>query len=85
MISLGTKIQSQVQEGIDKGQREYYLREQLKAIQEELGEGDEQQAEVKELRERIEAAELPEHAREGRRARARRGSSGCPRPRPSTA
>ncbi len=62
VISLGTKIQSQVQEGIDKGQREYYLREQLKAIQEELGEGDEQQAEVKELRERIEAAELPEHA-----------------------
>ncbi len=62
VISLGTKIQSQVQEGIDKGQREYYLREQLKAIQEELGEGDEQQAEVNELRERIEAAELPEHA-----------------------
>jgi ATP-dependent Lon protease len=62
VISLGSKIQSQVQEGIDKGQREYYLREQLKAIQEELGEGDEQQAEVNELRERIEQAALPEHA-----------------------
>ena len=62
MISLGTRIQSQVQEGIDKGQREYYLREQLRAIQEELGEGDEQQAEINELRERIEAAELPEQA-----------------------
>jgi ATP-dependent Lon protease len=62
VIQIGTKIQSQVQEGIDKGQREYYLREQLKAIQEELGEGDEQAAEVNELRERIEQAELPEHA-----------------------
>ena len=63
MIPLGTKIQSQVQEGIDKGQREYYLREQLQAIQAELGEGDEQQAEVNELRERVEAADLPEQAR----------------------
>ena len=63
VIQLGSKIQSQVQSGIDKGQREYYLREQLKAIQQELGEGDEQQAEINELRERIEAANLPEHAR----------------------
>ena len=55
VIQLGTKIQSQVQSEIDKGQREYYLREQLKAIQDELGEGDEQQAEINELRERIEA------------------------------
>src|SRR5439155_22246923 len=43
VIQLGSKIQSQVQSEIDKGQREYYLREQLKAIQQELGEGDEQQ------------------------------------------
>src|SRR4051794_5639946 len=63
VVQLGTKIQSQVQSEIDKGQREYYLREQLKAIQQELGEGDEQQAEVNELRERIEAANLPEAAR----------------------
>ena len=63
VIQLGSKIQSQVQSEIDKGQREYYLREQLKAIQQELGEGDEQQAEVNELRERIEQANLPEHAR----------------------
>ena len=63
VIQLGSKIQSQVQSEIDKGQREYYLREQLKAIQQELGEGDEQQAEINELRERIEAASLPEHAR----------------------
>jgi ATP-dependent Lon protease len=63
VIQLGSKIQSQVQSGIEKGQREYYLREQLKAIQQELGEADEQQAEINELRERIEAAKLPEHAR----------------------
>jgi ATP-dependent Lon protease len=62
VIQLGSKIQSQVQSEIDKGQREYFLREQLKAIQQELGEGDEQQAEITELRERLEAAELPEHA-----------------------
>jgi ATP-dependent Lon protease len=63
VVRLGTKIQSQVESEIDKGQREYLLRQQMKAIQEELGEADEQQAELKELRERIESAELPEHAR----------------------
>ncbi len=63
VISLGTQIQSQVESEMQKGQREYYLREQLKAIQRELGEEDETQAEVNELRERIEAAGLPEHAR----------------------
>jgi ATP-dependent Lon protease len=63
VIQLGSKIQSQVQSEIEKGQREYYLREQLKAIQDELGEGDERQAEVNELRERIEEAGLPDHAR----------------------
>src|SRR5205085_10369010 len=54
--------QSQVQSELEKGQREYFLRQQLKAIQEELGEVDEQQAEIKELRERIEASDLPEEA-----------------------
>jgi ATP-dependent Lon protease len=63
LISIGSRIQSQVQSEMEKGQREYFLRQQLKAIQEELGEVDDQQAEVEELRERIEAAELPEHAR----------------------
>ena len=62
VIQLGSQIQSEVQESIDKGQREFFLREQLKAIQAELGEGDEQQAEIDELRERIEQAELPEYA-----------------------
>jgi ATP-dependent Lon protease len=62
VVQLGSKIQSQVESEIDKGQREYFLRQQLKAIQEELGEGDEQQAEINELRERIEGAGLPEEA-----------------------
>jgi ATP-dependent Lon protease len=62
VVQLGTQIQSQVESEIDKGQREFFLRQQLKAIQDELGEGDEQQAEVNELREKIEAAKLPEHA-----------------------
>jgi ATP-dependent Lon protease len=62
VVQLGSKIQSQVESEIDKGQREYFLRQQLKAIQEELGEGDEQQAEINELRERIEQAGLPEDA-----------------------
>jgi len=63
LISIGSKIQSQVASEIDRGQREFYLRQQLKAIQEELGEVDEAEAEAAELREQIEAAELPEHAR----------------------
>jgi ATP-dependent Lon protease len=62
VVRLGTKIQSQVESEIDKGQREYFLRQQLKAIQDELGEGDEQQAEISELRERVEKAKLPEEA-----------------------
>jgi ATP-dependent Lon protease len=62
VVQLGTQIQTQVQSEIDKGQREFFLRQQMKAIQDELGEGDEQQAEVNELREKIEEAKLPEHA-----------------------
>src|SRR6201992_785109 len=63
VVQLGTQIQSQVQSEVDKGQREFLLRQQLKAIQAELGEEDEVEAEVNELRERIEAAHLPEDAR----------------------
>ena len=62
VFELGTKIQSQVQEEMDKSQREYFLRQQLKAIQEELGETDEQQAEIAELRAQVEEASLPEEA-----------------------
>ena len=68
VLELGTKIQSQVQSEMEKGQREYFLRQQLKAIQEELGEGDEQQAEIAELRAQVEEAKLPEEAdRQARR------------------
>ena len=63
VVELGTKIQTQVQSELEKGQREYFLRQQLKAIQEELGEGDEQQAELAELREQIEAKNLPDDTR----------------------
>jgi ATP-dependent Lon protease len=62
VVQLGTQIQSQVQSEIDKNQREFFLRQQLKAIQDELGEEDEQLAELNEMREKIEAAELPDHA-----------------------
>ncbi|MBA2505111.1 MAG: endopeptidase La [Thermoleophilaceae bacterium] len=61
VISLGTKIQSQVHAEMDKSQREYFLRQQMKAIQEELGEVDEVAAEAADLREQIQAAGLPEH------------------------
>jgi ATP-dependent Lon protease len=63
VFELGTKIQSQVQSELEKGQREYFLRQQLKAIQEELGEGDPEQAEMTELRERVAEADLPEEVR----------------------
>src|SRR4051812_26683571 len=63
VVQLGSKIQSQVESEIDKGQREYFLRQQLKAIQDELGEGDEQQAELNELRSQLDALELPEDVR----------------------
>ena len=62
VFELGTKIQSQVQAELEKGQREFFLRQQLKAIQEELGEGDPEQAEVAELRERLEKLDLPPEA-----------------------
>ncbi|HUK44832.1 MAG TPA: endopeptidase La [Gaiellaceae bacterium] len=63
VLELGSKIQSQVQSEMEKGQREYFLRQQLKAIQAELGEGDPEQAEVNELRERLDKITLPEETR----------------------
>ncbi|MCL4847002.1 MAG: endopeptidase La [Acidobacteria bacterium] len=60
VLELGSKIQSQVQSEVGRNQREYFLREQMKAIQRELGEDDEQQKEIEELREKIDAAGMPE-------------------------
>ncbi|MGH2551251.1 MAG: LON peptidase substrate-binding domain-containing protein, partial [Thermomicrobiales bacterium] len=62
VLELGKKLQSNVQEEMSKSQREYYLREQLKAIQRELGETNETEAEVNELRTKIEASGMPEEA-----------------------
>src|SRR5271157_806222 len=58
-LELSTKIQSHIKEGIDKTQREYYLREQLKAIQKELGEVDERYTELDELRKKMVEAKMP--------------------------
>ena len=60
VLELGSRIQSQVQSEVGKGQREYFLREQMKAIQNELGEGDDQAREADELRGKIELAGMPE-------------------------
>ena len=60
MQQLRTKIQSEVQDQVQQSQRDYYLREQMKAIQKELGEQDEGQREIEELRKKIEDAGMPE-------------------------
>src|ERR671910_273764 len=60
VFELGTRIQSQVQSEMEKGQREFFLRQQLKAIQDELGESDPERAEIEELRERLHSIALPE-------------------------
>ena len=63
ILEIKGKIQSDVRTEMDKSQREYFLREQLKAIQRELGEDDPQQAEANELREKVEAADMPEEVK----------------------
>ena len=60
VVELGHKIQSDIQREMEKNQREFYLRQQLRAIQEELGEVDPQQAENNELRQKIDEAQMPE-------------------------
>jgi ATP-dependent Lon protease len=68
VLELVKKLLTEVQEEMSKSQREYYLREQLKAIQKELGESSEGEAEISELRERIDDAKMPEEAdKEARR------------------
>ncbi len=64
VLELGQKLQIRVRKSIDKDQREYYLRQQLKAIQRELGEVDEGSVELDDLRERLEAADFPEKVQE---------------------
>jgi len=63
LLSLGQKIQSEAREGMDKAQRDYYLRQQVKAIQKELGEPEESGSEADGYTEKVEKAELPEEAR----------------------
>jgi ATP-dependent Lon protease len=62
VLELGQKIQNEARSEIEKMQHEYFLREQLKAIQRELGEGDEQSVDIEEFRRRIEEANMPEEA-----------------------
>jgi ATP-dependent Lon protease len=64
VLELGGKIQGELKKEMDKNQREYYLREQLKAIQRELGEEDERTVEVTELKEKIEKAKMPKEVNE---------------------
>ena len=63
VLELGNKIQTKVKDDIDKNQREYYLRQQLKAIKQELGETDENVVETDEYRKKIDEANLPEEAK----------------------
>jgi ATP-dependent Lon protease len=63
VLELSNKIQSQVRDQMNEQQREYFLQQQLKAIQKELGETDARQAEIEQLRERLDQASLPEEAR----------------------
>jgi len=63
VLELRSKIQNQVQEEVGKSQREYFLREQLRAIQRELGESDDSQREIEELRQKMESSGMPEEAR----------------------
>lgn len=62
VLEVGSKIQNEVQSELGKNQREYYLRQQLEAIQKELGEQDERTVEINELREKIEQAKMSEEA-----------------------
>ncbi|MBI2972431.1 MAG: endopeptidase La [Armatimonadetes bacterium] len=64
ILELERKIQNRVRKQMEKSQREYFLKEQIKAIQQELGEADERTSEVEEYKKKIEAANLPDHVKE---------------------
>ncbi|NQU75391.1 MAG: LON peptidase substrate-binding domain-containing protein, partial [Planctomycetes bacterium] len=64
LLQLSSKIQDQVRSSIDQTQREYFLQEQLKAIQKELGKGDERTAEIEELRQKMDQAKMPRRVRQ---------------------
>ncbi len=81
VLELGSKLQSQVSSEINKTQRDYYLREQMKAIQKELGDGDDRGSEIEELKAKIAEANMPEDAlKEANRelGRLERMSAGSP-------
>ncbi len=64
LLKLGNKIQSEVKNKLEESQREYFLREQLKAIQKELGDKDDRATEIEELKKAIETAQMPQEAKE---------------------
>ena len=84
LLEMQEKITSRAKGEIDKSQREYYLREQLKAIQKELGETDERSGEMAELRQKIDAAGMPEAVQDAGASSSSTGSPTCTRtpPRP---
>jgi ATP-dependent Lon protease len=68
LVELGHKIQSQVQSELTKNQKEFYLRQQMRAIQKELGEADGRSGDIEELRRKMESAQLPAEARKAAEA-----------------
>ncbi len=62
ILELGKQVQANVKTEMDKAQKDYYIREQIKALQKELGEGDERSQEMGDLQNRLLEAELPEAA-----------------------
>ena len=81
VLNLSSKIQNDVASNISKTQRDFFLREQMRAIQRELGDADPNASEIRNLREKIEQANLPDEARKA----ANRSSTGCSRRSPAAA
>jgi len=77
VFELGQKLQTRVRKSIDKDQREYYLRQQMKAIQRELGEVDEGSVELDDLRDQIDEAQLPENVLKAANKEYKIGRASC--------